>query len=61
MSRQAEADYPVADIRRLVDYLYDDEARHCEEMEGADVSFDADHIFHAVKAVADWLGQLSAR
>ena len=41
---------PVADIRKIVDYLYHDE----------EVNFlgEWDHIFRHIKRVAQWLGSL---
>ena len=52
MSKTAKA-IPVEDIRKLVNYLFQDESRHAEEC-GDDLH---DHIFHSVLAVANWLEQ----
>lgn len=38
-------------MKRLVEYLYEDEKKHKREMEG-----DGKHMFDSVEALRDWLG-----
>lgn len=48
---------PIAAITKLVEYLYYDEEKDCEDDDG---NFAVNHIFHSVKTVADWLDAVRA-
>jgi len=40
---------PLRDIKKLVDYSYEEEAAHWEEEGGVD------HIYHSLRRVSKWL------